>query len=77
MAIARYGRQTTGLEHRPSTQPLLDRSGRFAHYYGSEGPGRADLDTWIRGGLHLAREYQPSTGSVKGSKILWPTRPTA
>jgi hypothetical protein len=24
------------------------------------------------GGLHPAREYQPSTGPVKGSKILWP-----
>ena len=24
------------------------------------------------GGLHPARKYQPSTGAVKGSKILWP-----
>src|SRR5215469_11441119 len=25
-----------------------------------------------KGGPHPAREYQPSTGAVKGSKILWP-----
>jgi hypothetical protein len=25
-------------------------------------------------GLHPARKYQPSTGAVKGSKILWPRR---
>jgi hypothetical protein len=26
----------------------------------------------VEGGLHPARQYQPSTGAVKGSKILWP-----
>jgi hypothetical protein len=28
----------------------------------------------VRSGLHPARQYQPSTGPVKGSKILWPGR---
>jgi hypothetical protein len=28
----------------------------------------------IGSGLHPARQYQPSTGPVKGSKILWPGR---
>ena len=37
MTVASYRRKATGLEHRPSGQPLLDRSGRSAHNYGSEG----------------------------------------
>ena len=36
-AIASYRHRTTGLEHRPSTRPLLDGSGQSAHCYGSEG----------------------------------------
>ena len=33
-------------------------------------------DEQVEGGLHPARKYQPSTGAVKGSKMLWP-RPSA
>src|SRR6266496_434494 len=35
MTAASYRRKTTGLEDRPRGQPLLDRSGRSAHNYGS------------------------------------------
>jgi len=41
--VASYRRTTTGLEHRPRGQPLLDRSGRSAHAYGSEGWGFESL----------------------------------
>ena len=34
MAMAYYRRERTSLEHRPRRQPLLDKSGRFAHEYG-------------------------------------------
>jgi len=36
MTVASYRRKTTGVEHRPRGQPLLDRSGQSAHYYGSD-----------------------------------------
>ena len=43
ISVANYRRKTTGLEHRPRRQPLLDKSGRFAHYYGSESWGFESL----------------------------------
>jgi hypothetical protein len=33
----------------------------------------AGIDAGWGGGPHPAREYQPSTGTAKGSKILWPS----
>ena len=43
MGMVSYGRGTTTLEYRPSTQILLDGSGQSAYAYGSEGWGFESL----------------------------------